>query len=96
MPPITRVRSRLLDASLPRTGEGRRHVSALADLPAEAGIPVAPAAVVIAESRGPHLHLEGDAFDAHGLQTGAGSAGLIEQVLPPRPCRSCCRATRPR
>jgi PAS domain S-box-containing protein len=84
MSPISRrVRSRFLDASLPRTGEGQGHVSALAASPAEAGIPVAPAAVVIADCARRIVHLEGDAFNAHGLETAGWIGQPIEQVLPP-------------
>jgi PAS domain S-box-containing protein len=72
------VRTRFLDASLPRTGEGRAHLSA----PAATGGAVAPAAVLIADCSLRILHVEGDAFAAHGLQTEAWIGQTIEHVLP--------------
>jgi PAS domain S-box-containing protein len=72
------VRTRLLDASPPRTGEGRAHLSA----PASTGGAVAPAAVLIADCSRRILHVEGDAFAAHGLQTEAWIGQTIEHVLP--------------
>ncbi len=64
-------------------GRDAGHVSALAAPPAEAGIPVAPAAVLIADCARRIVHLEGGAFDAHGLDTEGWIGQPIEQVLPP-------------
>lgn len=75
--------SRILDASLPRTEEGRGHTPAAAAAPhTEAGIPVAPATVLIADCARRILHLEGGAFAARGLQTESWIGQTIEQVLP--------------
>jgi PAS domain S-box-containing protein len=84
MPPISRrVRPHFLDASLPRTREGLGHISALAAPPVEAGIPVAPATVLIADCARRILHVAGGAFAAHGLDTESWIGQTIEQILPP-------------
>jgi PAS domain S-box-containing protein len=74
--------SQFLEASLSRTGEGPGHLSAPAPPPADSGIRVAPAAVLIADNAGRILHVEGDAFVAHGLQTDDWVGQTIEQVVP--------------
>jgi PAS domain S-box-containing protein len=76
------VRSRLLDASLPWTEDKRGYDPAPAAPRAEAGIPVAPAAVLIADCARRIVHVEGDAFAAHGLRTESWIGQRIEQVLP--------------
>jgi PAS domain S-box-containing protein len=72
--------SQFLQASPPRTGEGR--VPAPAPSPADSGTPVAPAAVLIADRTGRILHVEGEAFVAHGFQIDGWVGQTIEQVLP--------------
>jgi PAS domain S-box-containing protein len=79
----TRVRSRFLDVSLPAAGEERGHDPAPAGLPAKAEVPVAPAAVLIADCARRITHVEGGAFDAHGLRTESWIGQPLEQVLPP-------------
>ncbi len=76
------MRPQSLDASLPRTGEGQEHHSALTASRGDAAIPVAPAAVLIADCARRIVHVEGGAFDAHGLRTESWIGQTIERVLP--------------
>ncbi len=50
---------------------------------AEAGTPVAPAAVLITDCARRITHVEGGALDAHGLRTESWIGQTIERVLPP-------------
>ena len=50
--------------------------------PADAAVPVAPAAVLIADRERRILHVGGGAFAAHGLRTDGWIGQTIEQVLP--------------
>ncbi len=61
-------------------GEWREHNPAPS---ADAGALVAPAAVLITDCARRIVHLEGAAFDAHGLRTESWIGQAIEQVLPP-------------
>jgi PAS domain S-box-containing protein len=82
MPPISRrVRPHFPDASLPGTREGP--IPARAAPPVEAGIPVAPATVLIADCGRRILHVPGGALAAHGLETASWIGQTIEQILPP-------------
>jgi PAS domain S-box-containing protein len=76
------VRSQILDASIPRIGERRGHHSAPEAPPAEAGLSVAPAAVLIADRARRIVHVEGGAFAAHGLRPESWIGQTIDKVLP--------------
>jgi PAS domain S-box-containing protein len=73
------VSPRPLDASLPQSAQLDRPAAADDD----PGSPVAPAAVLIADCSRRILHVQGAAFDAHGLSTTGWIGQRIEQVLPP-------------
>jgi PAS domain S-box-containing protein len=74
--------SQFLHAPPSRTEDGRGHLSTQAAAPADPAIPVAPTAVLIADSAQRILHVEGGAFAAHGLRTEGWIGQTIEQVLP--------------
>ena len=76
------MRSQFLDASPPLTGDGPEHRAAPPAPAADAAVPVAPAAVLIADCSRRILHVGGGAFAAHGPRTDGWIGQTIEQVLP--------------
>jgi PAS domain-containing protein len=76
------VSSLFVDGPLPRTGQERGYVAAPTAPSAEAGLPVTPAAVLIADLGRRILHVEGGAFAVHSLEVDGWIGQRIEEVLP--------------